>query len=71
LNFSSFEAFDWWFELVGGFQKLDKVFLLFFFSAFSALFFAQVPCGVLSGGEDLVMCLIFLVLPQRIVGGAY
>jgi hypothetical protein len=29
LNFSSFEAFDWWFELV----------------AFSMLFLAQVPCG--------------------------
>jgi hypothetical protein len=23
----SFEAFEWWFELVGGFQELDNVFL--------------------------------------------
>jgi hypothetical protein len=41
LNFSSFEASDWWFELVGGFQKLNVFFffflfllLLFFFSFF-------------------------------------
>jgi hypothetical protein len=26
LNFSSFEAFHWWFELIGGFQELDNVF---------------------------------------------
>jgi hypothetical protein len=31
LDFSSFEASDWWFELVGGFQKLNNVFFFFFF----------------------------------------
>jgi hypothetical protein len=33
--------------------------------AFSSLLLAQVPCGVLSDGEDLVICLVFLVTFHR------
>jgi hypothetical protein len=33
--------------------------------AFSALHHVQVPCVVLTGGEDLVTCFIFLVTFRR------
>jgi hypothetical protein len=34
----SFEASDWWFELVGGFQKLNNFFFFFFFFFFRGIF---------------------------------